>query len=87
MNYSWRCGLIFIYYVYKQIHSIQTSILKNRLTEITKTVDSETGEILDLEIKKQGYIANSKEEFFLIYSTLIGVFQKISTAHRVPNKR
>ncbi|MDQ6902285.1 MAG: replication/maintenance protein RepL [Bacteroidota bacterium] len=59
---------------------MQTSILKNPLTEITRTVDSETGEILDQEIKKQDYIANCKEEFFLIYSTLIGVFQKISTA-------
>lgn len=59
---------------------MQTSILKNRLTEITRTVDSQTGEILDQDIKNHKYLANSKKEFFLIYSTLIGVFQKISTA-------
>ena len=57
----------------------QQSQLKTRIKEIHRTV-SEDGELLDETIKSHSYIANSKEEFFLIYSTLIGVFQKISSA-------
>ena len=59
---------------------MEKSILKKGLTEITRTVDTDTGEVLDLDIKNHKYLANTKEEFFLIYSTLIGVFQKISAA-------
>jgi len=59
---------------------MKKSILKKGLTEITRTVDTDTGEVLDLDIKNHKYLANTKEEFFLIYSTLIGVFQKISAA-------
>jgi len=59
---------------------MKKSILKKGLTEITRIVDTDTGEVLDLDIKNHKYLANTKEEFFLIYSTLIGVFQKISAA-------
>jgi len=59
---------------------MKTSIMTKRLTEITNTVDCETGEILRTDVKSHRYLANTKEEFFLIYTTLIGVFQKISAA-------
>ena len=40
-------------------------------------IDRETGEILDSFVKKHGYIANSKEEFLMIYSGIIGVFMRM----------
>ena len=58
----------------------QQSYLKTNLTEVNNTIDKETGEVINIEIKNHKYLANTKEEFFLIYSTLIGVFQKISAA-------
>lgn len=56
------------------------SVLRTRMTEVTNIIDHSTGELLDVKIKKHSYIANSKEEFLLTYTTLIGVFQKLSTA-------
>jgi hypothetical protein len=58
----------------------QQSYLKTILTEVNNTIDKKTGEVISTEIKNHKYLANTKEEFFLIYSTLIGVFQKISAA-------
>lgn len=54
--------------------------LKTNYTEVTTIVDSETGEILDQEIKEHQYLANSKEEFFMGYSALIGVFMNMNQA-------
>lgn len=56
------------------------SYVKKRITEITNTIDRETGEVLDVDIKKHTYLANTKEQFLLAYATLIGVFQNISAA-------
>lgn len=56
------------------------SYMRTNLTEVSNIVDKETGEVISTEIKNHKYLANTKEEFFLIYSTLIGVFQKISAA-------
>ena len=54
--------------------------LKKRMTEVINSVDSETGEILNTEIKSHNYLADTKEEFFLTFTTLLSVFQKISMA-------
>jgi len=59
---------------------MRDAYLRTRIKEITRTVDKATGEIEDIEIKSHKYMVNTKEEFLLIYSTLIGVFQKMSTA-------
>jgi hypothetical protein len=40
-------------------------------------LDKDTGELLGHNTKKHGYIANSKEEFLLIYSSLLGVFMRM----------
>ena len=40
-------------------------------------VDKETGEVMGSVVKQHGYIANSKEEFLMIYSGLLGVFMKM----------
>lgn len=56
------------------------SHLKTSIKEITNVIDSETGELLDTEIKEHTYLANTKEEFFMGYSALIGVFMKMNQA-------
>lgn len=56
------------------------SHLKTSIKEITNVIDSKTGELLDTEIKEHSYLANTKEEFFMGYSALIGVFMKMNQA-------
>ena len=48
--------------------------LKTGTTIVTEVIDSETGEILDTDIKTHKYLANSKEQFLLIYSCLLSAF-------------
>lgn len=54
-------------------NSMQKSFLKTSSTQLTNTVAKETGELLEQEEKKMQYLANSKEEFYIIYSSLIGI--------------
>jgi hypothetical protein len=54
---------------------MKQSFLKKSITEITNTVDSETGEILETNLKNHSYIANSKEDFMLVYTKLLSIFQ------------
>lgn len=56
------------------------TILKTGIIEKTNVVDSDTGELLDTFTKHHKFIANSKEEFFIGYSALIGVFMKMTQA-------
>lgn len=56
------------------------SFLKKGNTEIETIIDSETGEILDTNMKVHKYLANTKEEFFMCYSALIGVFMQMTQA-------
>lgn len=56
---------------------MKKSFLKTKFTEVTNIVSEETGEIIDTEIKKHTYLANSKEDFMLIYSGIIGIFNKM----------
>ena len=56
------------------------SILKTGTTEVITTIDGNTGEVLDVDIKKHTFIANNKETFFIGYSALIGAFMEMSQA-------
>lgn len=45
-------------------------------------VDSETGELLgrEIETKRITYLANTQEEFYLMYSSILGLMQKMTQA-------
>ena len=49
---------------------MKQSFLKNGYTEV-QTVITEDGEILDVVINKTSYLANTKEEFYLMYSSMV----------------
>lgn len=51
------------------------------IKEVTTTiVDKETGEVVDEEVKKVRYLANNKEDFFLCYSAILGIFERMTQA-------
>lgn len=50
---------------------MKNSFLKTATTHVTETVDITTGEVIDIAINKNTYLANSKEEFYLMYSSMI----------------
>lgn len=52
--------------------------LKTAVKEINRVIDKETGELLEENIKTHSYIAADKDEFLLMYSALIGVFEKMT---------
>jgi len=56
----------------------KNSFLKIGSKEIQTTIEPETAEVLDVNQKNNYYLANSKEEFFLIYTSLIGIFQEMT---------
>lgn len=66
------CELVTIFVPMKQ------SILKSAHKEIIQTVDSETGELLDVTVKQHTYLANTKEQFFLGYVTMLSAFNELS---------
>lgn len=51
--------------------------LKTSSVTQTFVIDSETNELLEHDIKRHTYLANSKEEFLLLYTSLLGVFEKM----------
>ena len=51
--------------------TMKKSFLKTTQTQVNTVIDSETGEILDVTTNKTTYLANSKEEFFLMYSSMV----------------
>lgn len=57
---------------------MKSSFLKTGSTSIIQTVDSDTGEVLDVTINKSTYIANSKEEFYLMYSSMVLILKSSS---------
>lgn len=57
---------------------MKQSILKTATTQITEIIDSETGELLESNVKHHKYIANSKEEFLLLYVNALPIFRGIS---------
>ena len=50
---------------------MEKSFLKTGSSSIETFVDSETGEILDAFINKSTYLANTKEQFYLMYSSMV----------------
>jgi len=56
---------------------MKTSFLKTGITEINTVIDAD-GVILDQNIKTHSYLANTKEEFLLMYSSIIGIFTQMS---------
>lgn len=50
---------------------MENSFLKTGATTVNNYIDSETGELLDAVINKTTYLANTKEEFYLMYSSMI----------------
>ena len=54
------------------------SFYKKGFTERDNYVDVDTGEILSSNERSYGYIANSKEEFFLVYSSILGIFMNMT---------
>lgn len=56
---------------------MKKSFLKTQLTEVNSIVDMQTGELVEQTIKKHTYIANCKEDFLLLYSSILGIFQRM----------
>ncbi|MGL4977029.1 MAG: replication/maintenance protein RepL [Cetobacterium sp.] len=57
---------------------MEHSFLKTASTTIIQTLDSETGELLDQKINKTTYLANTKEEFYLMYSSMVIILKQSS---------
>lgn len=57
---------------------MENSFLKTASTNSETVVDSETGEILDVKINKIKYLANTKEEFYLMYSSMVLILKSSS---------
>jgi hypothetical protein len=56
------------------------SVYKKRMTQEIIVVDKDTGEVIDVNQKKHTYLANTNEEFFFGYSSLVGIFMNMSQA-------
>lgn len=54
------------------------SYLKTGKVDTNNTIDSATAEIIDSNVKKHTYIANSKEEFLLLYVNALPIFINLS---------
>lgn len=54
---------------------MKTSFLKTASTHTSDVIDSETGEIIETSISSTTYLANTKDEFFLMYSSMIIVLK------------
>ncbi|HLA59028.1 MAG TPA: replication/maintenance protein RepL [Puia sp.] len=54
---------------------MKKSFLKTGATQTTTIIDQKSGEVLHHGTQKLKYLANSKEEFFIFYSSLIGLIQ------------
>lgn len=59
--------------------NMKTSFLKPSLTERFREVDLQTGEVKG-HIKKLTYLANSNEEFYLLFSSVLGIFTQMNQA-------
>lgn len=57
---------------------MKKSYLKQTGISTTEMIDSATGELLDVRINKQNYLANSKEEFWLMYSSMVLILKSSS---------
>ena len=53
------------------------SYLKTAAVDRFHTIESTTGEIIDTNIKVHTYLADTKEEFLLLYSSMLAVFMNM----------
>lgn len=56
---------------------MKKNFLKTGSTDTTLIIDKQTSEIMGVDIKKHKYLANTKEEFFLMYSSILGLFMQM----------
>lgn len=64
--------IIFINFVYNLNNNImEQSFLKTGVTQTIDVVDTNTGEVIDTMTNKTAYLANSKEEFFMVYASAL----------------
>ena len=54
---------------------MRNSFLKTSTTQEMLVVDGKTGQLLQHDVKKIKYLANTKEEFYFFYSSLISLMQ------------
>lgn len=54
---------------------MEKAYLKTVYKHTHDIVDTDTGEVVDTSIKEHSYLANSREEFFLTYSSLMMILQ------------
>ncbi len=59
---------------------MKKSFIKNITEEVIRVIDSDSGEILSEDIRRHSYLANTKEEFFLCYASIIGIFMNMTQA-------
>lgn len=52
--------------------------LKRGHTTVTEVVDKTTGELISTNVKSHKYLANSKEEFMLLYVSVLPIFIELS---------
>jgi len=57
---------------------MEKSFLKTSSVHVTDIVDMETGEIVDSTINTTKYLANTKEEFYLMYSSMVLILKSSS---------
>jgi predicted transcriptional regulator len=56
---------------------MKKSFLKRTIKEVETLVDTNSGEVVQTNIKQHSYLANSREEFFLCYSSILGIFMQM----------
>ena len=54
------------------------SFLKTGMIHTNTIVDTDTGEILETTVNKTTYLANTKEEFYLMYSSMVLILKASS---------
>lgn len=59
-------------------YNMKRSHLKIGAVETETTIDSSTGEVLDVSVKEHTYMTSDKETFFIGYSSLIGAMMEMS---------
>ncbi len=57
---------------------MEKTTLKTLTTSTVGYVDMETGEIVDIATNKVTYLSNTKEEFFLMYSSMVVILKSSS---------
>jgi len=56
----------------------ENPFLKTVHSEVTNTVDTDTGEVIDTTIKTDKIVVDSKEAFFITYARVLGLYKDLS---------